>query len=81
MNLYRIFDWTWHLSAIGNVIWTIFIGLICLYYLFGLIFILIFSTVESRNTWKSVVIVLGSYILIPNITLFLVGLIGYWVTL
>jgi amino acid transporter len=73
LNLYEIFDWTWHLSNVGDILWRIFISLVALWYMLGLFVVLLLGA----ETWKEVVIYTSTYVLIPPILILIVGYIGY----
>jgi hypothetical protein len=78
--MHTLFEWTFHLDKEGNMLWTIFIMLIGLYYLLGLVFIILTSDSE-KDTWRSGLIEVSLYILIPIAILLLVGVMGYWMHL
>lgn len=77
MNLYEIFDWTWRLSTIGNIIWVVFMVLMGLWYTLGLFVVL---TLDSDDTWKETLVNVGTYALIPPLLILTVGYIGYLIS-
>jgi hypothetical protein len=73
MNLYEIFDWTWHLSTVGDILWRIFIGLVAMWYMAGLFIVLALGA----ESWKEALVNTSTYVLIPPIIIFIVGYIGF----
>jgi hypothetical protein len=79
MDLYKIFEWTCHLSPIGNVLWTIFVAFISLCNFFALLLCMSVDMEDSGNPWwKDCLIIVGIWIS-PFVLLLFVSLIGYWI--
>lgn len=77
----NIFAWMPHLHPSGHALFSVFVTLIFVYYMFGFIFIIVFFADKTiRHTWRSCFIIAGLYLCIPIWALLIVGLIGYWAT-
>ena len=74
MDLYEMFEWTWHLSTFGGILWTIFMTFIMSWY--GLVWMPILIIADEDND-KITIISFAVYVFAPILLIGVVGYIGY----